>query len=96
MFRNRKKEKIVKIRLDLTKRNLDVLNALRDLVQDREGIDFAFADVNCNLAVKIVITHGSFSIRSFSIHDDNYNDNDRKLVHQCARVQKRIPLLLSF
>ena len=47
----RKKAKKVSIRLDLTKKRLTLLNIARDKIKDREGVDFAFADINCNLEI---------------------------------------------
>ena len=39
-------------RLDLTKRNLDILNTSREAVKVDQNVAFVFADINCNLAVK--------------------------------------------
>ena len=47
-YRSRKKTKKVSIRLDLTKKRLTLLNVARDKIKDKEGVDFAFADINCN------------------------------------------------
>ena len=58
-YRSRKKTKKVSIRLDLTKKRLTLLNLARDKIKDREGIDFAFADINCNLALRL--SSGDFS-----------------------------------
>ena len=51
-YRNHKKaEKGARIRLDLTKRRLAILLAVRTL--NRADLDYAFADSNCNLAAKL-------------------------------------------
>lgn len=54
VYRNRKKlQSQVRIRVDLTKRRLGLLNEAKDQVRaDDDRLDFAFADINCNLAVK--------------------------------------------
>ena len=58
---SRNESKKVSIRLDLTKKRLtlNLLNVARDNIKDREGIDFAFADTNCNLALRL--SSGDFS-----------------------------------
>ena len=57
VYKNRKKVgKGARIRLDLTKRRLAILLAVRKL--NRAELDYAFADINCNLAAKL--TDGKF------------------------------------
>ena len=51
--RSRQKTKKVSIRLDLTKKRLTLLNVARDKIKDKEGVDFAFTDINCNLALRL-------------------------------------------
>ncbi len=52
VYKNRKKvANGPRIRLDLTKKRLSTLLAVQDL--KRSEIDFAFADINCNLAAKL-------------------------------------------
>ena len=52
VYKNRKKaEKGARIRLDLTKRCLAILLAVRKL--NRVELDYAFADINCNLAANL-------------------------------------------
>ena len=58
-YRSRKKTKKVSIRLDLTKERLTLLNVARGKIKGREGVDFAFADINCNLALRL--SSGDFS-----------------------------------
>ena len=43
-----------KISVDLTKRRYDLLWAARGLVDDVEGVEYAFCNVNCSLALRIV------------------------------------------
>ena len=58
-YRSRRKAKKVSIRLDLTKKRLTLLNVTRDKIKDKEGVDIAFADINCNLALRL--SSGDFS-----------------------------------
>lgn len=54
VYRARKKAAAVKIRLDLTKQRLSLLKKAMDLVEARKDtMDYAFADINCSLAVKL-------------------------------------------
>ena len=63
VYKNRKKVgKGARIRLDLTKRRLAILLAVRKL--NRAELDYAFADINCNLAAKL--TDGKFVFFFFS------------------------------
>ena len=53
VYKNRKKATNgVRIRLDLTKKRLKTLLAVKDL--KRAEIDYAFADINCNLVAKLM------------------------------------------
>ena len=51
-YRARKKLKDAKVRLDLTRRRLNELHKAEDFAKKHEGIEFVFADINCNLAAK--------------------------------------------
>ena len=52
VYKNRRKvTNGARIRLDLTKKRLETLLAVKDL--NRAEINYAFADINCNLVVKI-------------------------------------------
>ena len=52
VYKNRKKaENGARIRLDLTKRRLAMLLAVRKL--NRPEVDYVFADITCNLAAKL-------------------------------------------
>ena len=42
------------VSLDLTKSRLDLLNSARNMVQEVEGIKFAYSDINCHLRVLTV------------------------------------------
>ena len=46
-----KERRQIGISLDLTKRRLDLLNSAREMTKDVPGIEFVYADVNCNLRV---------------------------------------------
>ena len=53
-YRNRAKAKNgIKVRLDLTKRRLSILNEAKEFAKEIPSIDFVFCDINCNLAVKL-------------------------------------------
>ena len=42
----------MKFKVGLTKRRVNLLSRARSLIENVEGIDFVFADVNCRLNVK--------------------------------------------
>ena len=42
----------MKFKVDLTKRRVNLLSRERSRIENVEGIDFVFADVNCRLNVK--------------------------------------------
>ena len=52
IYRARSKAGNVKIRLDLTRKKLSLLNAANTILKDYNG-HYAFADVNCRIRVKI-------------------------------------------
>ena len=53
VYRNRNKSKKVRIKIDLTKRRLELLSYARDIMKGVEGIEYVFCDVNCRLNVKL-------------------------------------------
>ena len=53
VYRSRKKVKRVRIRLDLTRSRLSTLLEAEDWAESCDGIDFVFADINCNLSAKL-------------------------------------------
>ena len=56
VYRSRKvvKEKFgYSVRLDLTKKKLDLLRRARELIEDRPEVDFVFTDINCKLVLKM-------------------------------------------
>ena len=53
MYRNRNKRKKVRIKIDLTKRRLELLSYARDITKGVEGIEYVFCDVSCRLNVKL-------------------------------------------
>ena len=53
LYRNRKKEGPVKIHLDITKKRLDLLDKARNLITDDCGVEFVFADINCNTVARM-------------------------------------------
>ncbi len=54
VYRNRKKLDNIKIRLDLTRNRLGTLKLASEWVRDCGEVSFVFADINCNLAAKMV------------------------------------------
>ena len=58
VYRARKTNTNVGLRLDLTQKRMDILNTVRDLAEDNAGVDFVFADVNCSLCFRL--TNGRF------------------------------------
>ena len=54
MYQNRKKAKNgIKVTLDLTRRRLGSLAQAIEYGEIHDQIDFVFADINCNLAVRL-------------------------------------------
>ena len=52
VYKARKRSKFMKFKVDLTKRRVNLLSGARSLIENVEGIEFVFADVNCRLNVK--------------------------------------------
>ena len=52
MYRNRKKSKSLRYKVDLTKRRINRLAKARQSTKHMDGIDYVFADINCRLNVK--------------------------------------------
>ena len=53
VYRSRKKCKKAAVFLDLTKRRLDLLFWAREAIKTKPAIEFAFADINCNIGAKM-------------------------------------------
>ena len=66
VYRNRNKSKKVRIKIDLTKRRLELLSHARDITKGAEGIEYVFCDVNCRLNVQL--SNGRF--RAFKSKPD--------------------------
>ena len=58
LYKARKQEKNIKIHLDITRKRLSLLDAAKKLLSDNCGIDFVFADINCNTVAKM--TNGDY------------------------------------
>ena len=43
----------MKIKLDLTKNRLDMLNKARERIENNEMVAFVYTDVNCRLKIKM-------------------------------------------
>ena len=52
-YRSRKKLAYAKVHLDLTQTKFKLLKRSQDKVKDHVAVDFAFADVNCALCVRL-------------------------------------------
>ena len=52
VYRNRKKSKSLRYKIDLTKRRVNLLAKARQSTKHMDGIDYIFADINCRLDVK--------------------------------------------
>ena len=71
-YRNRAKAKDnIKVRLDLTKRRLSILNEAKEFAKSVSSIDFVFCDINCRLAVKL--QSGQF------IYSESVSDLENKI-----------------
>lgn len=54
IYRNRKKAKnVVKVKKNLTRRRFGILIQSTEFSEKDDKINFAFADLNCNLAAKL-------------------------------------------
>ena len=53
VYKNRKKCKKASIFLDLTKKRLALLLWAKETIKNKTGIDFAFADINCNIGIRM-------------------------------------------
>ena len=52
VYKARKRSKFMKFKVDLTKQRANLLSRARTQIENVEGIDFVFADVNCRLNAK--------------------------------------------
>ena len=52
VYKARKRSKFMTFKVDLRKRIANLLSVVRWLIENVEGIDFVFSDVNCRLNVK--------------------------------------------
>ena len=66
----------VKVRLDLTKKRLDTLIKAQDLVKNHGKCEFAFADINCNLSVKLKGSKGFIFFTSIADLNDKLDKLD--------------------
>jgi len=53
LYRNRRKDGPIKIHLDITKKRLDLLDKAKALMTENCGVDFVFADINCNTVARM-------------------------------------------
>ena len=51
--RARKHKSDISIQLDLTKRRYDLLKEARARIKDADGMEYAFADINCSLGLRL-------------------------------------------
>ena len=59
-YRNRKRLKDVRIKLDLAKRRYRILKDAIDLAKEHPDLDYVFSDVNCRL--KVVFKDGTSNL----------------------------------
>ena len=52
VYRNQKKSKSLRYKVDLTKHRVTLLAKARESTKYMDGIDYVFADINCRLNVK--------------------------------------------
>ena len=52
VYRNQKKSKSLRYKVDLTKRRVNLLAKARQSTKQMDGIDYVFADINCRPNVK--------------------------------------------
>ena len=61
LYKARKKAKDnIKIYLDLTKKRLKLLDEAASYIDENCGVDFVFADINCNLVARLKSNHYKF------------------------------------
>ena len=53
VYRNRKKSKNLRVKIDLTKRRLALLSHARDITKGIERTEYVFCEVNCRPNVKL-------------------------------------------
>ena len=53
VYKERKKLKSVKVRLDLTQRRANLLSKAMSLIKENPEVDFVFANINCHLAIRL-------------------------------------------
>ena len=74
VYKHRKECKSAKISLDLTKRRLNLLFWAKEAIKDRDDIDFAFADINCNIGIRMK-GGGFFFFRNEQEFNDKFSKN---------------------
>ena len=62
IYRERKRWKSFKFKVDLTKRRVSLLDKARRETQHVDGIKFVFADINCGLNVRFT----NHSVKAFN------------------------------
>ena len=68
VYRNRKKSKSLRYKVDLTKRRVNPLAKARQSTKHMDGIDYVLADINCRLKMLNLMTESS----GFSIPKPNW------------------------
>ena len=53
VYRARKHKSDISIQLDLTKRRYDLLKEARTRIKDVDSVEYAFADINCSLGLRL-------------------------------------------
>lgn len=91
VYRARKKAKKVKIRLDLTKRRLDLLILANSILESHNAESYAFADVNCRLRAKIGEKYSFFDsegeLRKLLKEEDDDENDENPVVSEHAEAE---------
>ena len=66
VYKERKKLKSLKIRLDLTPRRASLLSKAVSVIKDNPKVEFAFANINCRLAIRL----SDGNVRYFNSEED--------------------------
>ena len=56
-YRNRDILKDVRVKLDLTKKRYNILKSARSIADEKQDVNYVFADINCRL--KVVFKDGT-------------------------------------
>ena len=78
-YKNRKKLRSKKVRLDLTKRRFSLLKMAENQARSIPSVDFVFADINCRLTVRTKsgrFHHFNSQEQLLEILEDKFSEDD--------------------